>query len=640
MINFNLFVLPFFLGLIYVIIAIGKSWYRWIKALPAIDKVKFTNGIRHPQQVFSALKEVFLEGLIHRRMWKRNPLLGYMHMSFALGWFLLIVMGNIESRFYSGTHLNAPYYPIFLKFFIHDKLVIFFEVYSVPGYFRFLMDFLLLFVLSGLVLALIKRQKSRWFGMKRTTEFQLTDFISLVCLWLIFPVRLLAESFTAGYYGSGGGFMTQPLGDLLIRISPFPAEFISYAFWWLYSLTLGIFFITLPYSRYMHIPTEVLLIFFRHFGIQPKKWYSSFSDIEVQACSRCGVCIDVCQMNDAGITDSQAVYFIRNVRDKYVPEEISRKCLVCGRCQDVCPVGISADSLRLIKRRELVSGQASDFSYLNILTDIRKQEPSTRVGSVYPANLPQYREVEVVYFSGCMSHLTPSVIRAMKEILDRAGVSFMHLDEDRSVCCGRPLMIAGKDRQAHDLIETNKQLIRSTKAKILVTSCPICYRVFREDYNLPIRIMHHTQFILDLVKTGKIPLQGYFKKVAYHDPCDLGRGSGVYEAPRELLGKIANMVAVAQETNNAMCCGGSLGMFEASQDQRNAMTSGALDVLLKGEPDMIATACPLCKKTFEKQSPVEVKDIAELVYEALPKTAYYNASVQSHPVKSYADELI
>jgi Fe-S oxidoreductase len=247
---------------------------------------------------------------------------------------------------------------------------------------------------------------------------------------------------------------------------------------------------------------------------------------------------------------------------------------------------------------------------------------------------------EVVYFAGCMSHLTPSIIRAMKGIMEQAGVSFVHLDENRSVCCGRPLMIAGKDRQALDLIEFNKQLIRITQAKMLVTSCPICYRVFREEYNLPIRIQHHTQFILDLVKTGKIPLQGYFKKVAYHDPCDLGRGSGIYDAPRELISKIADLVMVTQQANNAMCCGGSLGIFEASQNQRNAITAGALNILLKNQPDILVTACPLCKKTFEKQSPVEVKDIAELVYQDLPKPAYYNVSVQSHPVRSYAGELI
>ena len=601
MINFNLFVLPFLLGLIYVVAAIGKSWYRWIKALPAIDKVRLMAGIRHPGQILSALREVALEGLIHHRMWKLNPMLGYMHMSFALGWFLLIVFGNIESRYYSGSHLNAPYYPIFLKFFIHDKLVLYFEVFTVPGFFRFLMDFLLLFVLSGLALAMIKRQRSRWFGMRHTTEFQLTDFISLVCLWLIFPMRLLAESFTAGYYGSGGGFLTQPLGDFLVWIMPLPDDLVAYSMWWGYSLVLGIFFIMLPYSRYMHIPTEVLLIFFRHFGIQPRKWHSIFSEVEVQSCSRCGVCIDVCQMNDAGIHDSQAVYFIRGVRDKYVPEEISRQCLICGRCQEVCPVGISTDSLRLIKRRELVSGQSSDFSYLT------------------PWKSLPTGQHEVVYFAGCMSHLTPSIIRSMKGIMEQAGVSFIHLDEERSVCYGRPLMNAGIDRQAHDLIEFNNQSIQLTGAKRLVTSCPICYRVFREEYNLPIRIQHHTQFILELVKTGKIPLQGFFKKVAYHDPCDLGRGSGVYEAPRELLSKIADLVVVAEDATNALCCGGSLGIFESSHNQRNAITTGALNVLLQNHPDILATACPLCKKTFEKLSTVEVRDVAELVYQSLVK---------------------
>jgi Fe-S oxidoreductase len=142
------------------------------------------------------------------------------------------------------------------------------------------------------------------------------------------------------------------------------------------------------------------------------------------------------------------------------------------------------------------------------------------------------------------------------------------------------------------------------------------------------------------VKTGKIPLQGYFKKVVYHDPCDLGRGSRVYDAPRELISKIADLVPVTEEAGKALCCGGSLGIFEVSQQQRNIITSSALDILLKDDPDTIVTACPLCKKTFAKQSPVEVRDIAELIYLSLPKPVYYSASAQSHPARSFADELI
>ena len=609
MVNFNLFVLPFSLGLLYLLMKTGKSWYTWIRSLSGIDRVKFLNGIRNPRLILLSLKEIFLEALIHRKIWKQNPLLGYMHMSFALGWFLLIVLGNVESRFYSGTHLNAPYYPIFLKFFIHDKLVIFFEVYTVPGIFRFVMDFLLLFILSGLVLAVVKRKKSKWFGLRTTSRLQLTDRVALTALWMIFPMRLLAESFTAGYYGSGGGFMTQNLGNFLVGILPVRSDFVAYTMWWGYSLVLGIFFVTLPYSRYMHIPTELLLIFLRNFGIQPKKWHSGYSDVEVNSCSRCGICIDVCQMNVAGIHDAQAVYFIRDVRDKYVPEDVTRNCLLCGRCMNVCPVAINTDSLRMIKRRELTTGQQTSFAYLAA---------------------PSYRAAEVVYFSGCMSQLTPSVVIAMNAILSKAGINFIHLDADRSICCGRPLMVAGQDKQATDLVRFNKMLIMQTQAKILVTSCPICYRVFREEYNLPVRILHHSQYLLDLVKTGRIPLQGVHKKVVYHDPCDLGRGSSIYQQPRELLGKIANVVTVAHEGSDALCCGGSLAIFDASQQQRDAMTKDALATLLEPQPDILATACPLCKKTLGKFSDTEVKDIAELVEQAIPVHSSGSVSVHSH----------
>ncbi|MEI7490010.1 MAG: (Fe-S)-binding protein [Bacteroidota bacterium] len=598
MIKFNLFVLPFSLGLIYIVTSIIMHYYRWIKALPAVDKVKLSAGIRTPSKVLASLKEIFLEGLIHRRLWKRNPLLGYMHMSFAFGWFLLIVIGNLESRVYHGAYINAPYYPIFLKFFIHDRLVLFFEIFTVPAFFRFIMDFLLLFVLSGLALAWIKRKQSKWFGMKQTTRHNFFDRVALTCLWLIFPMRLLAESYTAGYFHGGGGFLTKNLGNLLVMITPGPAELIAYFFWWTYSLVLGLFFIMMPYSRYMHIPSELLLILFRHCGIQPKKWGSSFSDLEVRSCSRCGVCIDACQLNfAAGISTIQAVYLIRSQREQFIPDHIAQTCMLCGRCQEACPVGIKIDSLRLIKRREIGSGQVADFSYLT----------NTH---------PDY--ADVVYFAGCMSHLTPSIPNAMEGILKEAGINYLFLDRDGSICCGRPLMLAGKDKQANELIEFNKTLISQTRAKLLVTSCPICYKVFREEYNLPIRIQHHSQYLLELVKEGKIALQSQHKRVVYHDPCDLGRGGNIYEAPRELLGKISDLEASGKDRADALCCGGSLALMSTSMLTKDKVTLDALQSLLAVDPDILVTACPLCKKTFSKLSKTEVRDIAELVHDAIP----------------------
>jgi Fe-S oxidoreductase len=598
MITFNLFVLPFSLGLIYVLYMVIRWWYKWIRALPDDDKSRFRSGVLSTK-LFSALKEVFMESLLHRSMFRRNKLLGYMHMSFALGWFLLIVMGNMESRIYSATHVNPPYYPIFLKFFIHDKTVLWFEIDTVPGFFRFIMDFLLLFVLSGLILALIKRSRSKWFGMKRTTTYQLTDKVAIACLWLIFPLRLLAESFTDGYYGGGGGFLTQHLGGALVTLIPMGTEQIAYAFWWFYSFSLGIFFITLPFSRFWHIPTEILLIFFRHFGIRPRKVSSSFTDVEVNACPRCGVCIDVCQLGYAShIHDIQSVYFIRSVRDEHVNRDITLRCLVCGRCQEVCPVGIRIDSIRLIERNKFSGKLDSDFSYLT-------PEP--------------VRKTPVLYFAGCMTHLTPGIIRAMRGIMQMAGIEYHFLDEDRTVCCGRPMMLAGKMDQASELIAMNRKMILDSGAETLITSCPICYRVFREEYNLPIRVLHHSQYLLELIKTGKIPLQTHFRKVAYHDPCDLGRGTKEYNAPREVLLKVADLVTVPEERQDSLCCGGSLGVYTITPKKRDMITRAALDVLTANHPEVLATACPLCKKTFAKHAGIEVMDIAEMVYSAIPR---------------------
>jgi Fe-S oxidoreductase len=180
------------------------------------------------------------------------------------------------------------------------------------------------------------------------------------------------------------------------------------------------------------------------------------------------------------------------------------------------------------------------------------------------------------------------------------------------------MMLAGKESQAKGMVANNIRFIESSNARLLVTSCPICYRVFREEYNLKIKVQHHTSFLLDLIKTGKIPLQAYFRRVAYHDPCDLGRGSLEYMAPRELLAKISDLTDVGHQKNDSLCCGGSLGMFSMTVEQRDAITKETLDTLLDSSPDVISTACPLCKKTFQKFSPVEVMDVSEIVYASIP----------------------
>jgi Fe-S oxidoreductase len=168
------------------------------------------------------------------------------------------------------------------------------------------------------------------------------------------------------------------------------------------------------------------------------------------------------------------------------------------------------------------------------------------------------------------------------------------------------------------LVSENTVKIKNTGAKILVTSCPICYKVFNNDYKLEgITVMHHSVFIENLVIEGKLALQPSSLKAVYHDPCELGRGSGIYEQPRNVIKQIAEVADVDEERVDSLCCGGSIGDLAMNANQRIVIRDNALNVLCKSQPDVLVTACPLCKKTFDSGNAVVVKDIAELVAENL-----------------------
>lgn len=178
-------------------------------------------------------------------------------------------------------------------------------------------------------------------------------------------------------------------------------------------------------------------------------------------------------------------------------------------------------------------------------------------------------------------------------------------------------MLAGQDKEARELINYNSQLIWKTGAHTLVTSCPICYKVFRESYYLDVEVMHHSQFIKGLIDNGSLKLKFLRKKVVYHTPCDLGRGSGVYDEPKEVLGYVSRLQKTDFEDKNSLCCGGSLGNMKISYQNKNRIARDAAALLTKNNPDILATSCPLCKKTLAAVTSTKVSDISEIVAEAI-----------------------
>ena len=172
--GFDPFVIPFLIGMAFVLGYCIIGAIRLILQLDAEDKKRFFLSLITPKTIWKNLKDLFLNCLIHVKLWKRNKLLGYMHSSIAFGWFMLILLGHIECFVYMPHRVKLFYYPIFFNYFVAEN------EYTLRGaIFFFLMDFFLLVVLSGIALAIIKRVRSMLFGMRRTTKPTLLDRVGL-----------------------------------------------------------------------------------------------------------------------------------------------------------------------------------------------------------------------------------------------------------------------------------------------------------------------------------------------------------------------------------------------------------------------------------------------------------------------------
>jgi Fe-S oxidoreductase len=312
---------------------------------------------------------------------------------------------------------------------------------------------------------------------------------------------------------------------------------------------------------------------------------------------------------------------MKSIRNNEDINEIAHNCLLCGRCDQACPVGIELSPIRMIVRR---AGESENKytntwnGYFRSKHDLPAQKQAvTPAYDFLPVSDNDQQKADVLYFAGCMTHLTPSIKNAMVTILNASGLNWSFIDEKGGACCGRPLMLAGQDKEARELINYNSQIIWKSGAHTLVTSCPICYKVFKESYYLDVEVLHHTQFIKNLIEEGSVKLNFLNKRVTYHTPCELGRNSGVYDEPKEVLRYVASLDLTGFEDEKSLCCGGSLGNIMLSQANKRKIASDVATELTKQNPDYLVTSCPLCKKTLAPVSKSKVADISEIVAEAI-----------------------
>ncbi len=235
----------------------------------------------------------------------------------------------------------------------------------------------------------------------------------------------------------------------------------------------------------------------------------------------------------------------------------------------------------------------------------------------------------IIYFPGCMAtYRAKEIARGTIELLKRANVEFKMLGKDEW-CCGSVLLRTGNIETAKEVAEHNIKALKNADTTQVLTSCAGCYRTLKKDYEKmfgkqDFEVIHIVDFLERLVEEGKLKFPEAKMKVTYHDPCHLGRHSGVYEAPRKILSSIPGLelVEMVRNRQNARCCGAGGGVRSAFKELSDKMADERLKEAEETGAEVLTSACPFCtfalREAAERNgSKIRVLDLPELLMEVL-----------------------
>ena len=240
---------------------------------------------------------------------------------------------------------------------------------------------------------------------------------------------------------------------------------------------------------------------------------------------------------------------------------------------------------------------------------------------------------EVLFWVGCAGSFDErykAVTQAFVKILNKVGVSFAVLGPEEA-CTGDPARRAGNEFLFQMQAVANIQVMNGYEVKKVVTACPHCFNTIKNEYpelGGTYEVLHHSQLLQQLIDSGRLRVEGGAfngKKIVFHDPCYLGRANDVYEAPRDVIGKLdAALSEMKRSRANGLCCGaGGAQMFKEPEPGNKDINIERTEEALSHKPDIIAVGCPFCMtmmtdgvKHFEQEQSVRVADIAELIAQA------------------------
>ena len=364
-------------------------------------------------------------------------------------------------------------------------------------------------------------------------------------------------------------------------------------------------------------------------------------------CSQCGYCVAECDQFYGRGWESQSPrgkwYWLREYmagREQWDQQMVDTflVCTTCEMCDTRCSTNLPIEPSWMKLRGMLINEeQRMTFPPFEMMAAALKSEGNIWAGyrkdrmDWYPADLkaahPPGGKAKNVYFAGCTaSYVEHDIGQASVRLLDKAGVDFVHLGKEEN-CCGTPMLVAGRWDLFAEIMKRNIELVKQAGADTVIASCPACDMMWRQYYpewakklgiDYPIKARHYSEILAEQIKAGKFRFPKPEKPVTvtWHDSCHIGRASGVYEPPRDVIQAIPNvkLVEMSHNREQAHCCASVLTLLKEPPVAAD-IGKVKLDEALAAGAEKILSLCPCCqvqlRVTADKKGvPIEVQDLA------------------------------
>ena len=663
-----LFVIFFMLGSIVFFMGLAlRLFLYWRGQWDLWALVRGVLSTLFSTKILELIKIMFLDGILQRRLFGQDKLRWLMKVLIMIGYPGILIAGHLKAemltQFESLPHLIRFFYAPFCDFY-------YFRDVTTPSLsisdalFAISFDLFGAMILMGEFIAIYRRFVAKTITFKTSIE----DIVAVNLLGGWFILRFFCEATSILTYSLPTSvaqywFVSFGLSKMMAPLG-LPWSSLNYPLWSLSGLFLATLVAFIPYNKKLwHIITIPLVMFI---NLMPKEAFKpgtrkvslplSVKDlIALDSCVKCGSCVEVCpvysQSKQLEITMGgfftnlksfiRKAYglpgmFLGSTKTKDILKAYSEHpylCTLCGRCGAVCPAYIDAKDLRIVAREfmvekgeypSIIDRMAETLDKVHNIVGEPSEDRSMWVQALsqVPEHLFQKEKAKVVYFVGCVASyfpMTKRIPQSFVQILDKAGVDFTLLGGEEW-CCGFPMIAAGLKKKAEASIQHNLEKVKEKGAETIVFACPSCYHTWKERFNTEIEIFHSTQFIKKLIDEGKLRFKEKAIKVTYHDPCDLGRASGVYEAPRDILKAIPGVELVEMEENRdrCKCCGGGGDLEMVNPDLSAALAQAKIEEIKATGADAVISACQQCIRTIlttarKKKIPIAAMDMTEFV---------------------------